>query len=186
MESMKSLQDNEEFKDVTFNVEDKKFTAHKIILANRSTVFAAMFKNKMTEELTSVVEIDDTKSAIFQQMLNFIYTDQVENLEESAVELLYVAEKYQLEKLKNLSINSLNDKLSLKTVIKTLEVAELYSIELLKHECLYFMSERKYDIIETKEFQEFILGRPGLWTEILNIKKQVHSEKMFISLNQTV
>ncbi|XP_043479828.1 speckle-type POZ protein-like [Leptopilina heterotoma] len=176
IQNMKSLQDNEEFKDVTFNVEDQKFTAHKIILASRSPVFAAMFKNKMTEGLTSIVEIDDIKPAIFQKMMNFIYTDRVENLEESAVELIYVAEKYQLEKLKNLCINSLNDKLSINTVIKTLEVAELYSIDLLKNECLSFISERKYDIIETKEFQELMLTHPNLWVEILNVKETEKSQ----------
>ncbi|XP_043479833.1 speckle-type POZ protein-like [Leptopilina heterotoma] len=176
IESNKNFLDNEEFKDVTFNVEDQKFTAHKIILASRSPVFAAMFKNKMTEGLTSVVEIDDTKPAIFQQMLNFIYTDRVENLEESAFELLYVAEKYQLEKLKILSINSLNDKLSINTVIKTLEVAELYSIENLKNECLKFINDNRYEIIETKEFQKLLLDRPNLSIDILKINETRGSE----------
>ncbi|XP_043479835.1 speckle-type POZ protein-like [Leptopilina heterotoma] len=176
IESNKNFLDNEEFKDVTFNVEDQKFTAHKIILASRSPVFAAMFKNKMTEGLTSVVEIDDIKPAIFQQMLNFIYTDRVENLEESAFELLYVAEKYQLGKLKILSINSLNDKLSSKSVIKTLEVAELYSIDLLKNECLKFINDRRCDIIETKEFQQLLLNRPSLSIDILKVDRARRSE----------
>ncbi|XP_043479824.1 speckle-type POZ protein-like [Leptopilina heterotoma] len=171
VESNKNFLDNDEFKDVTFNVENQKFTAHKIFLASRSPVFAAMFKNKMSEGLTSIVEIDDIKPAIFQKMMNFIYTDRVENLEESAVEFLYVAEKYQLEKLKSMCINSLHDNLSLTTVSKTLEVADLYSIENLKNECFYFISERKYDIIETKEFQELMLTRPNLWVEILNTKE---------------
>ncbi|XP_043479834.1 speckle-type POZ protein-like [Leptopilina heterotoma] len=171
MENMISLQENEEFKDVAFKIEDEEFTAHKNILASQSPVFAAMFKNKMTEGLTSVVEIDDIKPAIFQQMLNFIYTDRLENLEESAIEFLYVAEKYQLEKLKNLCINSLNNKLSLKSVIKTLEVAELYSVELLKNECLKFINDKRYEIIETKEFQELLLSRPNLSIDIFKIKE---------------
>ncbi|XP_043479841.1 speckle-type POZ protein-like [Leptopilina heterotoma] len=187
MESNKKFLDNEEFKDVTFNVEDKKFTAHKIILASRSPVFAAMFKNKMKEELTSVAEINDIKPEIFQQMLNFIYTDRVENLEESAVELIDVAEKYQLENLKSMCINSLNDNLSLTTVSKTLGAAQLYSIELLKNKCFYFISERKYDILETKEFQELIKEHPKLSIDILKIEKKVNpveeeeEEKIFFN-----
>ncbi|XP_043479830.1 speckle-type POZ protein-like [Leptopilina heterotoma] len=173
--NIKSLLHDEDLKDVVFKIEDEEFTAHKIILASRSSVFAAMFKNKMTEELTSIVEIDDIRSSIFQQMLNFIYTDQVENLEESALELIDVAEKYQLENLKSMCINSLHDNLSLTTVSKTLEVADLYSIENLKNECFYLISERKYDIIETKEFQELMLSRPSLWIEILNMKETENS-----------
>ncbi|XP_043479756.1 speckle-type POZ protein-like [Leptopilina heterotoma] len=176
IDNIKSLLHNEEFKDVTFNVEDKKFTAHKNILAIRSPVFAAMFKNKMTEGLTSVVEINDIKPAIFQQLLNFIYTDRVKNLEESAFELIYVAEKYQLEKLKNLCINSLNEKLSINTVSKTLEVADFYSIENLKNECLKFVNDKRYEIIETKEFQKLLLDRPNLSIDILKIKETRRNE----------
>ncbi|XP_043479839.1 speckle-type POZ protein-like [Leptopilina heterotoma] len=173
--NIKSLLHDEDLKDVVFKIEDEEFTAHKIILASRSPVFAAMFKNKMNEELTSIVEIDDIRSSIFQQMLNFIYTDQVEDLEESAFELIDVAEKYQLENLKSMCINSLNDNLSVDSVIKTLEIAELYSVELLRNECLKFMYERKFDICETNDFQELIKLRPNLWIDILKMEKQEHA-----------
>ncbi|XP_043479836.1 speckle-type POZ protein-like isoform X1 [Leptopilina heterotoma] len=173
VENIENLLDNEDFKDVTFNVEDEKFTAHKNILAIRSSVFAAMFMNKMSEGLTSVVEIDDIKPAIFQKMMIFIYTDRVENLDESAFELLYVAEKYQLEKLKNLCIRSLNVNLSLETVIKSFEIADLYSIEKLKDKCLKFISQEIDEIIERKEFQELIQSRPFIWLQILKIDKML-------------
>ncbi|XP_043479829.1 speckle-type POZ protein-like [Leptopilina heterotoma] len=171
VKKIENLLDNEDFKDVTFNVEDEKFTAHKNILAIRSSVFAAMFMNKMSEKQTSVVEIDDIKPVIFQQMLNYIYTDKVENLDDAAFEFLYVAEKYQLENLRIMCINSLNYKISLTTVLKTLEIAELYSIEQLRYECLKFIIENKYEIVETDDFQKLILNRPSLWTEVINLKE---------------
>lgn len=177
VKNIAGLLDNEDFKDMTFNVEDEKFTAHKNILAIRSTVFAAMFKNKMVEDLTSTVEINDIKPAIFQQMLNFIYKDRVENLDESAFELLYVAEKYQLEKLKNLCIRSLNVNLSLETVIKSFELADLYSIEKLKDKCLKLINQKIDEIVETKEFQKLIKNRPSLWLEILKIDKMLDLNK---------
>ncbi|XP_043482893.1 speckle-type POZ protein B-like [Leptopilina heterotoma] len=176
MENIKSLLKNEDFKDIKIKIEDKEFTAHKNILAIRSPVFAAMFKNKMNEELTSIVQIDDIKPTLFQQMLKFIYTDQVENLKETAFELLYAAEKYQLDNLKCMCIKSLNDNLSINSVFKTLEVAELYSIESLKNECLKFMYEEKFDIYKTNDFQELIKIRPNLWIDILKMEKLPNTE----------
>lgn len=176
-ENIKSLLHEEDLKDVVFKIDDEEFTAHKIILASRSPVFAAMFKNKMNEELTSVVEIDDIKSNILQQMLNFIYTDQVEDLEESAFELIYVAEKYQLENLKSMCINSLNDNMSINSVLKTLEIAELYSVDLLKSECLQFMYENKFDIFRSNDFQELIKLRPNLLLDILKMEKNALPEE---------
>ncbi|XP_043479767.1 speckle-type POZ protein-like [Leptopilina heterotoma] len=177
MENITSLLGNENFKDVTFKVEDKEFTANKTILAIRSPVFAAMFNSKMSEELTSIVQIKDIKPEIFQQMLNFVYNVEVEDLDKVALELFYAAEKYQLEELKTNCINSLCKNLSEKTVFDTLEMADLYSLSDLKSECLKLLFT-KWDVIsETKEFKNLIQNRPYLTVEIVNMRKKLDKQE---------
>ncbi|XP_043479720.1 speckle-type POZ protein-like [Leptopilina heterotoma] len=177
MENMKSLLGNENFKDVKFKVANKEFTAHKAILAIQSPVFAAMFNSKMSEELTSIVQIKDIKPTIFQQMLNFIYNVEIKDLDKVALELFYVAEKYELKELKTNCINNLYKNLSLKTVIKTLEVADLYSILDLKSECLKLLL-KEWDVIsETKELKNLIQKRPYLTIEVVNIRKKLDKEE---------
>ena len=51
----------EEMADVTLLCDEKRFSAHKAILAARSDVFAAMFHHTSTEEAcTNEVRIEDT------------------------------------------------------------------------------------------------------------------------------
>ncbi|XP_043479773.1 speckle-type POZ protein-like [Leptopilina heterotoma] len=176
LEKITSLLGNENFKDVKFKVEDKEFTAHKAILAIRSPVFAAMFNSKMSEELTSIVQIKDIKPEIFQQMLNFIYNVEVEDLDKVALELFYVAEKYELKELKTNCINSLHKNLSSKTVIDTLEVADLYSLSELKSECLKLLLTEWDVISKTKEFKSLIQNRADLIIEVGNIRKKLDKD----------
>ena len=51
-----------------------KFKAHKTILAARSSVFNAMFKHEMQENIESIIEIKDLSAKVVQEMLNYIYT----------------------------------------------------------------------------------------------------------------
>ncbi|XP_051169184.1 speckle-type POZ protein-like [Leptopilina boulardi] len=162
--------DDQTFKDVTFKVEDKEFNAHKIILILRSPVFAAMFQIKMTEELTSIVKIEDIKSTIFQKMLRFIYTDKVNDLKESAAALYYAAEKYQLEKLKTMCINSLCKNLSSETVIETLKLAEMFSIFDLKQKSLKCLVLHLKALEGTHSFVQLVDNYPHICLEIKKVQ----------------
>lgn len=163
-------------KDVTFKVRNQEFKAHKVILSIRSPVFAAMFNSKMTEELTSVVEIEDMNPIIFQKMLRFIYTDKVEDLEKSAMDLYYLAEKYQLQKLKSICVNSLYKHLSLVTMFKTVEFAEMFSLLDLKRRCLRIMGCNLKKIAKTSTFEELLKNYPHFASEIFEAQNAICNE----------
>lgn len=59
--------------DVDFVVRDRKFFAHKFILAARSPVFQSMFKGGYNEH----VQISYVHPRVFQQFLQFLYTGQL-------------------------------------------------------------------------------------------------------------
>jgi speckle-type POZ protein len=90
------------FSDVSFNIGGREFPAHKIILAARSEVFAAMFKHPMREQSTNQIKIEDIEPEVFQEMLRFIYTGRVSTLtmETMSVGLFIAADKYLLDALK--------------------------------------------------------------------------------------
>ncbi|UYV69722.1 hypothetical protein LAZ67_7000457 [Cordylochernes scorpioides] len=92
-----SLFETQEFSDVILTTGNKRFAAHKNILSASSSVFAAMFKNKSD---LNIVEINDIEAAVFNEILNFIYTEQSPNLDNLAEQLLEAADKYGLENLK--------------------------------------------------------------------------------------
>ena len=118
--------------DVVLKVEGKDLNAHKIILSARSSVFAAMFRQNMTEKEQNIVEIDDVSCDVMTELLRFIYCADVSNLKTLAIDLLVAADKYDIADLKALAENSLYQSLTIKNVAKVIHVAYLHdSCELL-------------------------------------------------------
>lgn len=67
-ENMGNIFENQEFGDVTFNVEDKSMKVYKGILAAQSPVFATMFSHaSFLENETNEVTIEDCSAEAFRQ-----------------------------------------------------------------------------------------------------------------------
>ncbi|RWS19742.1 speckle-type POZ protein-like protein, partial [Leptotrombidium deliense] len=81
-----------QFCDVTFKVGSKQFEAHRIIMVSRSPVFLAMFSNDFKESKEQIVAIDDVDSDTFYELLKYIYTDSVCDIEKKALKLVSAAD----------------------------------------------------------------------------------------------
>jgi hypothetical protein len=87
--------------DITFVLVDddqKEIRAHKLILMARSEVFEEMFEEKpITENVVNHpyphVAIAETRLEVFQQVLKFIYTGKVDQMDGFTHELLNWAHK---------------------------------------------------------------------------------------------
>ena len=90
-----------QFTDIEFLVGDQVFPAHKAIVAARSPVFDTMLTTDMLESKTNKVKIEDIEPAIFQVFLKFLYTGRLGRIADNH-QLLLVADKYNVETLKNL------------------------------------------------------------------------------------
>jgi hypothetical protein len=102
-----SLFGQNKFADVIFTVGGKKFPAHRIVLAAASPLFELMLYKLGPEGQPSLaiespvqITINGVKPEIFQQLLKCIYTDEAEVDSSNIQELMAVAGKYQVEKLK--------------------------------------------------------------------------------------
>lgn len=120
---VKKLLISYEWSDCCFAVSGKDFKAHKLILCISSPVFEAMFYGPLSS--SDCVVVPDIEPDIFQQLLNFIYTDKVEirSIEE-ALELLYAAKKYLLDELTDICITYVQDHLSIDNIITILNYPE--------------------------------------------------------------
>ncbi|XP_044019425.1 speckle-type POZ protein-like B [Aphidius gifuensis] len=93
---------NEDVSDVIIQVGQKSFPAIKCILAVRSPVFAAMFNHEQFKEnQKNEVVIEDIDEDVFEEFLHFIYSGKSPNVNKMPMELIAVAEKYQVDCLKN-------------------------------------------------------------------------------------
>ena len=97
--------------DVEFIVQDKRFTAHKAILAARSPVFRAEFiKQESKKDNPHQIQIYDVDASSFEQFLYFVYTGEFLHFSFTGEpapklvnkDLLKLAELYHLKTLENL------------------------------------------------------------------------------------
>ncbi|XP_065204351.1 speckle-type POZ protein-like [Planococcus citri] len=126
-----------------------------------------MFKHDMTENQQNCVKINDIDEKIFEEVLRYIYTGKVTNLQDIALELMPVADKYDLGQLKDMCFDSLKTSLSEKTAVKMLMLADLKNLPSLKKEAITFILANLQKVQKSDEWNE-IISRPDLMSSILN------------------
>ena len=114
------------------------------------------------------------------ELVNFIYTKKINNLQETAHELLSAANKYSIIELKNICEKSIGENLNLENALKTFVVAEENNAQILKNLVLRLIGENKKKFNSKPEFQEMIETHPDFLKEIL----LAEVDSIFFSLMQ--
>ena len=123
---------------------------HKAILTLRSPVFKAMFDNNMTESSSNQIQIPDFDSITIKRMVEFLYKDTFTDIDDTSYEdfisLLAIANKYEINSLKEASVYYLNKKITLDNVADMRNKAILYDSDILLNYCLQFI-ESHYTVL---------------------------------------
>ncbi|CAL1295606.1 unnamed protein product [Larinioides sclopetarius] len=128
LDDLKAIYDDQSLTDLELKTETKSFPAHKVWLCARSPVFKTMLSSDMREKNSNVIPIDDLEDDTVQQLLLFLYTDQLEDLcWESATKLYYAGDKYQIERLKVICSSFLVDNLDISSACELLILADTHS-----------------------------------------------------------
>ncbi|CAN6229624.1 unnamed protein product [Urochloa humidicola] len=162
--------------DVTFSVGDQLFSAHKCILAARSTVFKAELFGAMKEKDTQCIKIDDMEPTVFEALLHFIYTDSLQDFDCDADKnaamqhLLVAADRYGLDRLRLMCEAKLCQGIDVGTVATTLALADQHRCTQLKDACLGFIASRNVlgVVKKTDGFKHLTASCPSIMNEILD------------------
>ena len=136
------------FSDVVVAAGGQEFPAHRVVLAQRSDVFGAMFDADMKEKLSGRVVIEDLSADVVDNLVTFIYTDSAPDIWELAAELLMAAEKYNIARLKAVCELHLALSLNLDNVVDLLVLADLHDAGQLRRSTLDFIVRRAADMME--------------------------------------
>jgi speckle-type POZ protein len=132
--------------DVNFHVGGESFSAHRSVLAARSSVFRAELFGPMKENASNPIEISDMDSDVFKSLLHFIYTDSLphggdaQNNGILAGHLLVAADRYNIERLKLICEERLCDLIDSVIVATSLALAEQHGFHRIKEACFEFLS----------------------------------------------
>ncbi|KAG4181361.1 hypothetical protein ERO13_A10G222600v2 [Gossypium hirsutum] len=180
-QNLKALLESEVGCDITFQVGDEAFKAHKLILAARSPVFRAQFFGLVGDPNIDKVVVKDVEPSVFKAMLLFIYSDKFPDIQEitgsgstcmstnMVQHLLAAADLYNLDRLKVLSEAKLCEKLNADTVATTLALAEQHLCSQLKAVCLKFAATPANlgAVMQSEGFRHLEESFPSLLSELL-------------------
>ncbi|XP_049769761.1 poly [ADP-ribose] polymerase tankyrase-like [Schistocerca cancellata] len=137
---MGALLESGEGADVTLVVGTSQLPVHSFVLAARSPVFAATFRNDMKEGRSRRIEITDVREAVLRQLLRFVYTDETPQLASMAAELLAASDKYDLPLLKKRCEQQLAQGLTVDNAAATAVLAVLHSCSRLESAAVNFIA----------------------------------------------
>ncbi|CAN6561343.1 unnamed protein product [Malus baccata var. baccata] len=138
--------------DVSFEVDEEIFCAHKLVLAARSPVFRAQLFGPMKDQNTRCIKVEDIEAPVFKALLHFIYWDSLPDMEEltginsngastlMAQHLLAAADRYGLDRLRLMCEANLCQDVAINNVATTLALAEQHHCSQLKPVCLRFIA----------------------------------------------
>lgn len=132
-------------KDVKFKIGAKEIMAHKFILSARSPVFERMFVSDMNEQQGKVIELTDVTFEDFVCFLKFIYGDNYQS-EGNTTELLYLADKYDVQGLKIKTANTLLENIRVENAIDTIILFDRYQMFSLTKEAVKFIVANRNEI----------------------------------------
>jgi len=142
-----SMFSTERFSDCIIASGDKEFPCHKFILSARSSVFEAMFSHDTREHLQNRVDIKELDVKVVEDMIHYIYSGKVTELESKAVDLVTAAEKYDLKELKQMCATSLCNSIRKDNVLDMLVLAETFDLPEVRRMSLEFTANHKMEIV---------------------------------------
>uniref|UniRef100_A0A1I8AU78 BTB domain-containing protein n=1 Tax=Steinernema glaseri TaxID=37863 RepID=A0A1I8AU78_9BILA len=155
MQNLSSLLQTSEFANVTFIVNDKRFNAHKELLAMQSDYFRSMLFGEFREGREREIEVKETTPEAFGQMLTFLYTGKLSLQDKSidkVIDLVKLSDLCQIQLLKSDIATYLQSTVSAENMCTILENAKLYSLPGLANTCYAFFDKNVLDVISKEKF----------------------------------
>ncbi|CAL8082878.1 unnamed protein product [Orchesella dallaii] len=159
------LENENKYQDVVFEVHGKTsrklFPAHKLILRIASMGFDKLFKeadcalNSSKSEDGTTIIVKNIEPEIFQFLLKFMYTDEIEmtNLKsEEILQLLQAARMYEVTPLYFECVQMLKNEISDDVAIQLCEMGASYDDSLLLETALKHIASKAFDIFPSENF----------------------------------
>lgn len=150
------------FPDVIFSVEGHHFSCHKVFFTGRSDYFKALVEDHFGESSTDeeynlpVITLHETSSAIFVQVMYYIYQDTCELNRNNVVDVLSVADMFLLPGLKRRCANALSQWIDVDNIITILRTARLFDLARLEDQCAEFIASNLERVLSNAEFTVFV------------------------------
>lgn len=178
---LKNLLTSKKHTDCSFCIDKTIINCHKLILSSASPVFDAMFYGPLAE--LKCIEIPDINLLVFQMMLEYIYTDNLETKNipmEELTELYYCAEKYLISDLIEKCQEQIKTSLRYDNILQAMDTAIYLNLKPLLNICLNFFT---LCCLNSCQFSNIILqSETQISKECLNLILRINIKGQNINL----
>ncbi|XP_044584818.1 speckle-type POZ protein B-like isoform X2 [Cotesia glomerata] len=160
---------SEELSDVTIIVGKVKIPAHKVVLAAHSEVFSKMLQSEMKEAKEGEINIEDLDPEIILEMLHYCYKGETKASQDTevALQMLEVADIYQIFKLKIICESTLMDNMSTDNVLNIIDAADDHNAEDLRRSAITFIVAHSKKVLASSKFQQLFYRKQDLMFELM-------------------
>lgn len=164
-----------QFTDETTN-EVKVVNAHRKVLGANSPVFATMFNGTWCDKTNAVI-IKDTSYEAFDAFVKYFYQDSIDLMEENIVDMLTLADRYDIPVLAEHCESYILTQLSIDNALEYFPIAVRLGRAKLKVACEKLFTDKPKDILESESFTE--CDSATLASFLRLVPKSCHIENVF-------
>ncbi|KAK9151453.1 hypothetical protein Syun_009762 [Stephania yunnanensis] len=172
-EAIKMTESSDDLADVCIKVDKRIFRCHQVILASRSEYFRARLfrmtnflegKYSLPVRTLPLLEERDLSSEAFEKMIEYMYTDRLEDIDpDQAEEMFDAASRYLLFPLKRAVADVLLPHLEMVSPAELchwLILSDMYGVLKIREYCLDLIACNFETFAETLEFRAMLLTLP--------------------------
>ena len=140
--------------DATLRAEGQDFAAHRCILSAASDYFKALFSSELQvkENQDNFVELSEVKSTVLAEVLQFIYTGEVNIGSQNAQDLVMVSDYLIIPSLKTKASQFLEKSITSKNCLALESFASQYNCESLRLEVVNYKSRHFVAFVKSENF----------------------------------
>lgn len=161
LKNLGTLLEDKSFGNVQLTVQQRNLYAHRDVLMLSSPVFGAMFSHPTKESQEQVIHLPDQSFEAMREMLLFIYTGEVPNLDKVAEDLYMAADKYSMGELKALCGDYLGANLTVERAADAFVLSNMYSDAELSWSIARFIADHLVSVQRTAGWRN-IWGKPDI------------------------
>jgi len=138
--------------DVTLVAEGVRFPVHKLVVASCSPYFRAMFNGAMSESHQDVVSLEAVQANALKQLVDYIYTGEIEVTEENVQNLLPAANLLSLSWVRDSCCRFLQSQLHPSNCLGIRSFADIHSCSDLLLASTNYTEENFPEVVKGDEF----------------------------------
>ena len=129
-----------------------------------------MFTLDMQEAGQNSATVDDCEEKVFRKLLEFIYTNNIRDMEpDLALDLIPVAEKYLMLELKKVCENFLSTNLTVENAAHVAAVAQHHSCAELMEKVYAFFASNKQALFGNKDWETYCKSDPDFLYKLAHV-----------------